>query len=102
MTIGKDTKFVCNATASATGPQPGVVFQLVHDTPCTAQAEVIGGAASFVIEGRLSPDAPWVTVPGLTPSPVTASGAIAIARGMPEMRVNITTNPGTIRVWIMA
>lgn len=55
----------------------------------------ISDTATLILQGRLSPAAPWATVASLT-----ESGAVVVTM-FPEMRANVTAyTSGTVSAWI--
>lgn len=101
-------KKIAALTAGATGAQAAFPFQLGPSLGCAVQVQ-FGGTGSVTLEGRASPDAPWVTLQlelG-TPAAATVTEAtdgvlLAILRAAPEMRANVTANSTTCDVWVMA
>lgn len=62
------------------------------------QLEVGTSVATFILQGRSDPDAPWETIV----ASITATGEGAIPRLYPQMRATWTTNAGVLDYWIVA
>ena len=96
---------VNNQTISASGTYNSDIFfpRFVYDEDGIIQIGTITGGATVKLQGRLSPNAPWVDVV------LTSAGAIsATAAGyylvpmFPEMRVNVVAggSGATLTVWV--
>lgn len=55
---------------------------------------VISGTATVALEGRVSPDLPWVQIDSLT------SSAVNVYARVPQIRVNVLSVAGTVTVAI--
>jgi hypothetical protein len=96
MTAGHDVQRALSASV-ATDTGATLRFQLGPMVGATAQ---VGGitSATVLIEGRMSPDAPFVQL-----ATTTANGVVNIPNAMVEMRARVSVYvSGTIDVWIMA
>ena len=82
------------ATAAAGNGESGT-FQILH--PAGSYQVCISAAAVVVIQGRMAPAMPWVTLVGA----LAATGEGVIPRIMPEMRGTWTGNTGTIELCIL-
>ncbi len=97
---GRVVHKIAALTAAATGAQAAFLFQLGPDVGCTLQVQ-FSGTGSVTLEGRLSPDAPWVTL-NASITEATDGAMVAVVRGAPEMRANVTANSANVDVWLMA
>lgn len=94
MLSGKTIVKICDT--AGTGAQPAVAFQPGAADQGVIQAQFTA-TGSFGFEVRLDPDAPWVQL-GAAITEATAQ-PIIVNRAYPQMRINVTANTGTIRVW---
>lgn len=106
MISGKDTQRLVTASAAASGPLPvdGSRWQLGLEVSGVAVVQSSAALASFTIQGRISPDAPWVDLhsPNASLSGGAGSALQGISRVMPEMRLQWSGNAGTVSAWVMA
>jgi len=106
MTSGNDVQQLVAASAAATGPLPvaGLRWQLGPKAGGALVVQSSAALATFTLEGRISPEAPWVAI--MTASTLLNAGAgqafIAIAQTLTEMRLNWTGNAGLVTAWVMA
>jgi len=106
MNTGKNVQQLVAASAAATGPLPvaGLSYQLGPNLSALVVVQSSAALATFVVEGRVSPEAPWAQLHAPDASLAGGAGtkALAIASGMAEMRLNWTGNAGTVTAWLQA
>lgn len=95
MAQGKEVQPLANTTG--TGAQTAVRFNITLELAGTLVVD-ISATGSVELQGRISPDAPWVVLATVNTAGATSTN---IARMFPEMRANVTANTGTIRVWVL-
>lgn len=106
MMNGHDVQVLVSASAAASGPLPvaGSRWQLGPKAPAALVVLASAALASFTLEGRISPEAPWVSI--MTADTSFSGGAgqklVAIAQALPEMRLNWSGNAGAVSAWVMA
>lgn len=101
MLTGKNVQKLASLTGAATGAQAAVNFQLGPDVAGTAVV-LFSGTGSVMIQGRISPEAPWVDLIAAAITEATDSAVATLARVLPEMRANVTANSANCDVWVMA
>lgn len=99
MLHGKNVQKIADVSGGAIGAQPGFQFQLGSDVGGSLVIE-FGTTGSVMLEGRISPDAPWVDL--FTTNQTEPSKGVAVGRVYPEMRLQIDANGSTIKAWVMA
>jgi len=84
-------------TIQKTRPDGQVLYQIA-----TADAvSLLGSGLSLAIEGKVSDDAPWITVTTVVPTS-TAVSQLGTARAYPRMRATLTrtANATAINLWL--
>ena len=98
MAIGKPTHQLFEGTAPAAGAAVG--YQTNGDLTGILQFELTAGTCSFVIQGRLTPLAPWADL--ATTITEASPRILNLNRVYPAMRVLVTALAGgTLRVWVL-
>ncbi len=106
MPAGNNVQPLVTASAAASGPLPveGVLWQLGPKSGAVVQVTASAALASFTVQGRITPLAPWVNLHTANVSLAGGAGEAvqAIANAMPEMRLQWSGNAGIISAWGMA
>jgi hypothetical protein len=106
MPLGQDVQDLVTASAAATGPLPvaGLRWQLGPKAQAALVVQSSAALATFTLEGRITPSAPWVALHAANAALAGGAGQVlqAIAQALPEMRLNWTGNAGLVTAWVLA
>lgn len=106
MPSGNNVQPIVTASADAAGPLPleGVLWQLGPKGAAAVVVQASAALASFTVQGRITPLAPWVALHTANTALSGGAGSAfqAIAQALPEMRLLWSGNAGLVTAWGMA
>lgn len=102
MNTGKNVQQIVTAAVAAAGPSAPTFFQPGPTNGCLLVVKSSAALASFTLEGRVSPEAPFVTLMAADTGLVAGAGQkrAEVTCVMAEMRLNWTGNAGSVDAWL--